>query len=258
MTTRSSRAPHRILTESAEVTVADGSRMGAFLARPAGPGPFPGVLVAMELFGVSAHVRDVCERLAAEGYVALAPDLYHRDAPGIELPHDAAGRERGFDLLHRLTRDQVVHDVRAAMEHLRARGCVRVGMVGLSLGGHVAYLAATRLDLAAVAVAYGGWIPAADIPLSRPEPTLALTPGITGRVLVLVGAEDRVVPPDHRRMIADALRAAAVRHEIVEYPGVGHGFLCDRRDTFDARAADDAWRRVRELLAEELVEHGVR
>ncbi|MBE3014449.1 dienelactone hydrolase family protein [Microbispora sp. NEAU-D428] len=230
--------------------------MGAFLARPAGPGPFPGVVVAMELFGVSAHVRDVCERLALDGYVAMAPDLYHRVAPGIELPHDAAGRERGFDLLHRLTRDQVVHDVRAAMDHLRTRGCARVGMVGLSLGGHVAYLAATRLDLAAVAVVYGGWIPAADIPLSRPEPTLALTPGITGRVLLLVGTEDHVVPPDHRRMIADALRAAAVRHEIVEYADVGHGFLCDRRDTFDAAAADDAWRRVRELLAEELVEHG--
>ncbi|GIH46652.1 carboxymethylenebutenolidase [Microbispora rosea] len=59
-------------------------------------GIFPGVVVAMELFGVSAHVRDVCERLAADGYLALAPDLYHRDAPGIELPHDAAGRERGF------------------------------------------------------------------------------------------------------------------------------------------------------------------
>jgi carboxymethylenebutenolidase len=142
------------------------------------------------------------------------------------------------------------------MDHLRARGCARVGMVGLSVGGHVAYLAAARLDLAAVAVAYGGWIPAADIPLGSPEPTLALTPGITGRVLVLVGAEDHVVPPDHRRMIADALRAAAVRPEIGEYPGAGHGFLCDRRDTFDATAAGDAWRRVRELLAEELVESG--
>ncbi|MEV4326312.1 dienelactone hydrolase family protein [Microbispora rosea] len=256
MTTRSSPASHRILTESVEMTVADGSRMGGFLARPADPGRFPGVVVAMELFGVSAHVRDVCERLAADGYLALAPDLYHRDAPGIELPHDAAGRERGFELLHRMTRDQAVDDVRAAMDHLRARGCARVGMVGLSVGGHVAYLAAARLDLAAVAVAYGGWIPAADIPLGSPEPTLALTPGITGRVLVLVGAEDHVVPPDHRRMIADALRAAAVRHEIVEYPGTGHGFLCDRRDTFDAAAAGDAWRRVRELLAEELVESG--
>ncbi|GAB3153458.1 hypothetical protein FLX08_34985 [Microbispora hainanensis] len=172
------------------MTVADGSRMGGFLARPADPGRFPGVVVAMELFGVSAHVRDVCERLAVDGHVALAPDLYHRDASMVELPHDAAGRERGFELLHRMTRDHAVDDVRAAVGHLRTRGCARV------------------------------------------------------------------VPPGHRRAIADALGAAAVRHEIVEYPGAGHGFLCDRRDTFDAAAAGDAWRRVRELLAAELVEQG--
>jgi carboxymethylenebutenolidase len=162
------RARHEILTERVEIAVDDGSRMGVYLARPADPGPFPGVLVAAELFGVSAHVRDVCERLAMDGYIAAAPDLYHRTAPGIELPHDAAGRERGFGLMRQMTRKQVLDDVRAAMEHLRAGGSLRVGMVGLSVGGHVAYLAATELDLAAVAVLYGGWIPTTDIPISQP------------------------------------------------------------------------------------------
>ncbi len=241
-----------ILTHSLELTVADGVPMGGYAARRAGPGPFPGVIVAGELFGTSAHVRDVCEKLAALGFIALAPDLYHRTAPGIELAHDAEGRERGFELLRRLTRPQVLSDVRAAMDFLRTRGSAVVGMVGLSLGGHIAYLAATELDLAAVAVLYGGWIPTTEIPLGQPEPTLARTPGITARMLVLVGADDHAIPPEHRRAIADALRAAEVRHEMVEYPGASHGFLCDRRDTFAPTAAEDAWRRIEELFVAEL------
>lgn len=241
-----------ILTHSAEIAVDEGASMGAYVARPAGPGAHPAVIVAGELFGVNAHVRDVCERLAGLGLIALAPDLYHRTAPGIELAHDTEGRDRGFELLHRLTRAQVLSDVRAAMVHLHTRGSTRIGMVGLSLGGHVAYLAATELDLAAVAVLYGGWIPTTEIALSQPEPTLTLTAGITARMLVLVGEDDHAIPPDHRRAIADALSASGVRHEVVEYPGASHGFLCDRRNTFDPTAAQDAWRRIEELLVSEL------
>lgn len=234
-----------ILTERIEIPVGNGAPMGAYVARLTGTALRPGVIVAHELFGVSAHVRDACERLAALGYVAIAPDLFHRTAPGVELAHDEAGRERGFELLEQMTRGEVLRDVRAAMEHLRAGGGPRVGIVGLSLGGHVAYLAAT-------VVLYGGWIPSTDIPLSRPEPTLSRTPGITGRILVLVGEHDHVVPPEHRRGIARALRAAGVRHELVEYPGAQHGFLCNRRASYDPVCAEDAWRRIQELLGEEL------
>ena len=205
-----------------------------------------------ELFGISAHVRAVCERLAAAGFVALAPDLHHRTEPGVELVEDAAGREQGFALLERMTREQVLADIGAAVEHLRAEGSDAVGMVGLSVGGHIAYLAATDLDLPAVAVLYGGWIPTTEIPLSRPEPTLALTAGIRGRLLFLVGEQDQVVPAEDRREIQRALEAAGVQHEMVEYPGVGHGFLNQSRGTFDRAAAADAWRRIDLLLTSEL------
>jgi len=130
--------------------------------------------------------------------------------------------------------------------------CRQCSDPGLSVGGHVAYLAATEFDLPAAAAAYGGWLPTTDIPLSRPEPTLARTPQITGRVLFLVGEEDQVVPPEHRRDIAQALRAAGMRHEIITYPGVAHGFLSDRRATYNPTAAHDAWRRVQDLLIAEL------
>ncbi len=241
-----------VITQTVQVTVGDEPPMSAYLAHPARPGPFPGVVVGMELFGISGHVRDVCDRLAGLGYLALAPDLYHRSAPGIELPEDAEGRERGFALLHQLTRDQALTDIAACLDYLLAAGSARVGMVGLSVGGHVAYLAAAALDLPAVAVAYGGWIPTTDIPLSRPDPTLADTPAITGRVLFLVGENDQLIPPEQRQAITDALANAGIRHDVIHYPATGHGFLSDRRDTFQPAAAEDAWQRIGQLLAAEL------
>jgi carboxymethylenebutenolidase len=234
---------YTIRSERVDIQVGDGPPMGTYLALPAAPGPFPGVVVAMELFGVDAAVRDVCDRLAGLGFTALAPDLHHRTEPGAELPRDAAGRERGFELLELMTRTAVLQDIRACMDHLHASGSEPVSMVGLSLGGHIAYLAATEFDLAAVAVFYGGWLPGTDIPLSQPEPTLSLTPAITGRVLFLVGENDHVVPPGQQHEIADALREAGIDHEFVVYPGVGHGFL-----STDPSTAADAWHRVHALL----------
>src|SRR5262249_19884788 len=96
---------------------------------------------------------------------------------------------------------------------------------------------------------------AGDIPIGRPEPTLALTPGIAahgGRLLFLVGDGDHLIDADQRRLIAEALRAAGVRHQMVVYPDTPHGFFCDRRDTFLRPASADRGRRVRALLDDEL------
>ncbi len=241
-----------VLTQRIDVPVSGAGTMSAYLAWPGRPGPHPGVLVAHELFGVTAHVRDVCERVAAFGFTALAPDFYHRTSPGAELPHDPVGREQGFKLLRGLQREEALADVEAGIGYLRGTGSRRVGIVGLSLGGHIAYLAATQFDLAASVTLYPGWLTGTEIGLSRPAPTLALTPGIRGRVLLLCGQEDHAVPIPDRQAIGEALAAADVRHEIVTYPETSHGFLCDRRDTFGPTAADDAWRRIEALLTDEL------
>jgi carboxymethylenebutenolidase len=237
-------------TETVDIAVVDGTPMSGYLARPPDPSPRGAVIVAMELFGVSQHVRDVCDRLAALGFLAVAPDLYHRTAPGVELAPDADGRTRGFELLHQLTREQAVADVRATSAFLLERGTALTAVVGLSVGGHVAYLAATQLQVPAVAAFYAGWLTSTDIALSRPEPTLAATGAITGRVLLFVGGDDPLIPEPDRLQIADALRDNDIRHDIVVYPGVGHAFLCEGRDSFDRLAAEDAWLRLERFLVE--------
>lgn len=232
------------LTQSVSIDVPGSDPMPAYLARPDDGDVRGTVIVGMELFGVTAHVRDICDRLAAHGYAAVAPDFYHRAAPGTELPADEYGRKRGFELLGQLTHQQALDDLTATVTWAGGEYPPLVGMVGLSVGGHLAYLAATQLDLPAAAIFYGGWIPTTDISISRPEPTIAGTARISGRVQMFVGSDDPIVPAEHRQQITAALTAARVEHELIAYPGVGHGFLCDRRASHDLKAATDAWNRL--------------
>ena len=240
----------------ADVPVDDGSVMPAYLARPTAPGEYPAVLVGFEMFGVTGYVRSVADRIAALGYAALVPDFYHRLGDRIELAAGPEGRQRGLELLQGLHREGVRRDVRSALAYLRGRGDGRrAAMVGLSVGGHLAYYAATEVPLDALAVFYPGWLTETTIPMSQPEPTLARTPALAAlgtRVLFLVGDGDHLFTGGQRDEIAAALRDAGVRHELVVYPDTPHGFFCHERDTYRPDAADDAWRRLTALLAEEL------
>ncbi|GAA3206124.1 dienelactone hydrolase family protein [Dactylosporangium siamense] len=220
---------------------------GMYIARPPSGGAPHRVVLGHQLFGVDAGIRAFADRLAAAGCLVAVPDLFHRTAPGVELAQDDAGRARGFELLRALDRDEVVRDVAEAVDVLGGDPA-RVSMVGLSIGGHVAYLAAARLGLAATAVLYPGWLTGTEFALSRPEPTVALTPDISGRLLFLVGGADHVVPPADVDTVGAALREAGVRHEIVVYPDTPHAFLLPGPPTFRPEPAADAWRRVLELI----------
>jgi carboxymethylenebutenolidase len=242
-----------IPNEAFRLPVADGSVLSAYVARPARPAggdSDTGVIVAHELFGVNSDIRGVTDDLAAAGYLSIAPEFYHRDAPpGHWLSRDEAGREEGFKLLNSLTRTQALADVAACVSWLREQGVSRVAMVGFSAGGHLAYLAACGLPIARAAVLYGGWLPTTDIPLSQPAPTLSLTAGITGRLLYIVGSEDFLIDATQRAAIRDALAGAGVDHEFVVLPGAGHAFFWPGTPPFSQRARDDAWSRVLALLA---------
>jgi carboxymethylenebutenolidase len=233
------------------IPVEDGTSLPAYLARPATDPAPAGVIVAHELFGVNPDIRGVADDLARAGFLTIAPEFYHRDAsPGRWLERDDIGRQEGFGYLHRLRRDQAVADVAAGFAWLRSQpGIERVAVVGFSAGGHLSYLAACRLPVSRTAVLYGGWLTGTEIPMGQPAPTLDLTPGITGRILYLVGEDDALIDAGQREQIRKALATACVDHELVSYPGVGHAFFWPGTSPYNREARDDAWRRIVELLA---------
>jgi carboxymethylenebutenolidase len=252
---------NEILTDWVRIPVPGAAApMHGYLARPAGPGPWPAVLLGFEMFGVTGYLREVAAQVAAAGYLALVPDFYHWQSPDgavTELAADAPGRTRGLELVNGLRRPQVEADVRAAIDYLAAEpgSTGAAAMVGLSAGGHIAYYAATSVPLAALAVFYPGWLTGTEIGLSRPDPVLASTPGLAELgtpVLVLAGADDHLYAPGDLDAIGAQLKRDGVRHELVVYPDTPHGFACFERDTYRPEAAADAWDRTFRLLAAEL------
>ncbi|MFJ5885041.1 dienelactone hydrolase family protein [Kitasatospora cineracea] len=233
----------------------DGGGPELFLAAPADAAPAATVVVGQELFGVTAWVRGVCERLAAAGYAAVAPDFYGRKAARAELPYDDAGRVEGFALLGALTAEQVAADTAAALAlGASLGGGTGRAFVGFSVGGHLGLLAGTRLPLDLVAACYPGWT-LADTPLADDHPPLD-EPGAAAlaahgtTVLGLVGADDHVVPPEQWARIGERLVTAGVRTDLVSYPGVPHGFLCDHRPaTHRPAESADAFARILAALA---------
>jgi len=243
-----------IKTEAIEIPLEAGGTMGGFVARPDDREARPAVLVFMEIFGINAHIRDVAERLAREGYVALAPDYFHRTGPGVEYAYDEEGMGRGMALLAALEADEMISDVNAAIAWLESRSDVqseRIGAIGFCIGGHMAYLSACETSVCSVASFYGGGIAAPEGPGGAPS-TIGRTSKIKGRILCLFGERDGYIPSDQVEAIAAALKDAGVDHETVVYPGADHGFFCDRRESYQTAAATDAWDRVKTLFAGEL------
>jgi carboxymethylenebutenolidase len=243
-----------ITTESVAISLEGGGAMGGYLARPSEGKRHPAVVVFMEIFGINSHIRDVTERVAREGYVALAPDFFHRTGPGAEYGYDDDGFAKGMELLNQLDSDEMISDARAALEYLRDRSFVdpdNLGCMGFCIGGHMTYLTACETDVKAAASFYGGGVAAPEGPGGKPG-TLGRTVGIQGRILCLFGEKDGFIPADQVAAVETALKEAGTKHEVVVYPGADHGFFCDQRATYQKAAADDAWERVKALFASEL------
>jgi carboxymethylenebutenolidase len=241
--------------KSERITIPVGnSPMGAYVARPVDDGKYPGVLVFQEIFGVNHHIRSVTDRVAAEGYVAIAPEIFHRTAPGLEVGYDEAGMQRGMPLMMQAKASEVIADAAATIDALKKRpdvGGRGIGAMGFCFGGHVTYLAACELPIAAAASFYGGGV-AVGAPGNEGLPTVERSSTIRGKILCLFGEKDGYITPDQVEKIKKELERHHVRHEVIVYPNVGHGFFCDERPDYSKSAASDAWRRVKDLLREEL------
>ena len=184
-----------IQTERVEIQVG-GATMGGYLAKPDDGGSHPAVIVYMEIFGVNSHIRDVVERVAGEGYVALAPDYFHRTGPGVEYGYDDDGMAKGMALLGQLKADEMIADAQATIDFLRARDDVagtKVGAMGFCIGGHMTYLTACETDVSASASFYGGGIAAPQGPGGQGS-TVGRTGKIGGRIVCLIGEQDGMIP----------------------------------------------------------------
>ncbi|MCG9887061.1 MAG: dienelactone hydrolase family protein [Cyanobacteria bacterium] len=231
------------------VPTADGV-IAAYRAVPAGAGPWPVVVVLQEIFGVNVHIREVTERIAAEGYVAIAPALYHRLAPGFEAGYTAEDIQVGRQYKDQTQAAQLLGDIQAviaiAQDHPQAKAG-GVGCIGFCFGGHGAYLAATLPEVAATASFYGAgivnWCPGGG------APTVDRTGQIGGEIWCFFGTEDASIPPDHIATIESALERHAIAHRILTYDGADHGFFCDRRGSYHPAAAAAAWEQVKTLFA---------
>ncbi len=246
-------ANREIITNT--VKIANGAiNIEAYLAMPKGKGSFPGIVVLQEIFGVNNHIRDVSQRLAREGYVAIAPALFQRQAPGFETGYTAKDIESGKIYKQQTTAEQLLSDIQATINYLIGNTPAQpdgVGCIGFCFGGHVAYLAATLKDIKAVASFYGAGI-ATSTPGGRP-PTITRTKDIKGGTLyAFFGMEDASIPATEVDEIEATLDKNQVLHRIFRYEGADHGFFCDQRASYNEAAAADAWERVKQLFRHEL------
>ncbi len=241
-----------ITTENISIPVGSDA-MPAYVARPQGTEALPAVIVWMEIFGVNSHIRDVTDRIAAEGYVAVAPNFFHRVAPALELGYDEAGMNEGIEHMMKLTADNMIADQRATIDYLRGRADVtgKIGVTGFCIGGHMTYLTACENDIDAAVSFYGGGIAGPEGPGGAPS-TISRTAKINCPILCLFGALDAHIPPEQTSAVAAALKAEGRDGEVVIYPDADHGFFCDQRGSFNADAAADAWKRLTKLFAANL------
>jgi carboxymethylenebutenolidase len=222
-----------IRTEKVTLQVGDGTSMSAYVAAPPDGPKAPGLIVFQEIFGVNAHIRDVAERLARQGYVAIAPELFHRTAPGFEAGY--ADLQVCMPHMQALTPDGVIADARAAFEWLRKNPRVppdAIACLGFCMGGRAAYLANSALPMKAAVSFYGTAI--APMHLARAAQQ-------QGPILFFWGGLDSRIPRDQTRAVVDAMTEAKKLFVNVEFSDADHGFFCDARPSYKEPAAKQAW-----------------
>lgn len=231
-----------VKTEWIAVPATGGARFEAYLATPpAGRGP--GLVLFQEIFGVNAHIRGVAEQYALDGFVVLAPDVFWRSAPRVELGYEGEDRQRGIALAKQLEPAALAADSAAAVAALRARpevGGGKVGAIGYCMGGRLAFLAAAGAGVDAAVAYYGGGI----------HDQLDKAAAIGCPVQFHYAGRDDNIPPAAVERVRAAMQGKAA--ELHVYPGALHGFNCWARASYDPASAALAHGRSLQFLATQL------
>ncbi len=222
--------------------------MNAFVATPEGTGPFPAVIVFQEAFGVNHHMRDVTERIARLGYIAIAPELFHRTAaPGLEIPYGDFSQVMPH--FQAISTEGLINDTQAVYDWLLSQPNVdknKIGAIGFCLGGRVSFIANSAVKLAAAVSFYGGSThTVADRAASLSAPQLFFW-----------GGKDQHIKPEHVAAVIDAVKNAGKDYINVEISYADHAFFCDERPSFHPQAAREAWGMVTEFFKNKFEQPG--
>lgn len=220
-----------------------------YVERPSGNGPFPGVLVIMEAFGVTGHIQNVCKRLAKAGFVALAPDHFH----GEVIPYGSQ-MDKILDKLKSLKDEQLVKEVGQSLDWFGGQKDVKKdahGIIGFCMGGRVAFLSNCRFPgrLQASVSFYGGAIaPGVSPDRFGRIPPIGEADKMQAPMFLGYGADDQGIPGDEHARIAKTLTDLKKRYVLSVYPGAGHAFLCEERSDYAPKVEPIAWRESIEFL----------
>jgi carboxymethylenebutenolidase len=227
-----------LIAGATTIKVTDG-KLPAYFARPAGPGPFPVILVTEEIFGVHEYIKDVCRRFAKLGYLAVAPEYYARlgDLAAITDPHQIISQiiSRAPDALMMNDMDHAV--AWAAAHHGDTN---RLGIVGFCRGGRQVWHYAAHSTRLKAAVAFYGPLAGRPSPI-QPQTALDLAAHIHCPLLAFYGGKDASIPAADRAQAAAAAKAAGETVTMIVYPDAEHGFHADYRPSYNEAAAKDAW-----------------
>ncbi|HVV43191.1 MAG TPA: dienelactone hydrolase family protein [Nitrobacter sp.] len=216
------------------LTASDNFKLGAYRADPATT-PKGAIVVVQEIFGVNHHIRSVCDRYAAQGYVAIAPSIFDRIEPNFQSGYSPEEVAVARKFVANPDWPAMLRDTQAAIDAVRDVG--PVGIVGFCLGGSVAYAAATKLSGLSAAIGYYG---GAIVRFADDKPKVP--------TLLHFGAKDAGIPLKD----VETIRSKRPDVEIFVYPGAQHGFSCDERASFDKASADLAGERSLAFFAKHL------
>ncbi len=226
------------------IDAADGGQFSAYLAEPEGTAKAPGMIVIQEIFGVNANIRAICDAYARDGYIAIAPDLFWRQEPEVQLDSTTKeGWARAMEFFQGFSETKGVEDLIATLAWLRNHPRVtnKIGDVGYCLGGKLAYLMSTRSDADASVGYYGVGI----------EGSLGEAGAITKPLLLHAAEKDGFSSPEAQKQIREGL--APIIHATVEtYPGVDHAFARKGGEHYEPKAAELADRRTADFFAKNL------
>jgi len=226
--------------------------LNGYAAHPKGKGPFPGMVVMMEAYGITGHIQGVCERLAKSGFVAVAPDIFHGEV------FSYTDTDKIMAKIPTLSDEQILKEIGETLNWLGSQKNVnpdRLGIIGFCMGGRYAFLANCRYSerLKAAVGFYGGGI-AAEGTTDRfgRTPPIQEADKMRAPIFLGYGADDQGIPPVEHARIAEKLSALKKRYTLAVYPGAGHAFLCEERANYASAAAAHAWPEALEFLRTEM------